>query len=140
MVAMIRPRVLIINDHPTHQMLASMMCQRHGVNPVVVDNPRDAVREFERNPNYAAVIIDLGLPEDPDARECLHDLICARRKRRVHVPMIALTAHAMDSDRIKCLQQGADDYLSKPYTSQQFGQLLRRWIGDEADNRTRRAS
>lgn len=137
---MFRPRVMIINDHPTHQMLASLMCQKHGVNPVVVASSEEAVREFERNPNYAAVIIDLGLPADPEAKKCLHDLICARRKRRVHVPMIALTAHAMDSDRIKCLQLGADDYLSKPYTSQQFGQLLRKWIGADADNRIRRAS
>lgn len=137
---MFRPRVLIINDHPTHQMLASLMCQRHGVIPVVVAEPENAVREFEKNPNYAAVIIDLGLPEDPEARKCLHDLIGARRKRRVNVPMIALTAHAMDADRITCLQLGADDYLSKPYSSQQFGELLRRWIGDESDRRIKRAS
>ena len=46
-----------------------------------------------------------------------------------HVPVIAMTAHAMDGDRDRCIAAGMDDYISKPMRSPALAEVLRRWIG-----------
>jgi len=50
---------------------------------------------------------------------------------RQHVPVIALTAHAIEGDREECLAAGMDDYLSKPFTYEQLREKLERWMGEE---------
>lgn len=124
---MVRPRVLIIEDNPTHQRLISLMCQKHGASPVVVARTDQALREIERSQTYSAVLVDLGVPRSLLGRKCLAELGMLRSNRNLNFGIVAVTAHAMDGDRAECMRQGADDYISKPFTSHQFGEMLKRW-------------
>lgn len=124
---MVGPRVLIIDDNPTHQRLASLLCQKFGAVPIAVERADDAIRELERAPSYAVVLLDLGVPRAIAGRRCLQELLAFREKRNFNLPIVALTAHAMEIDRMDCMRLGTDGYLSKPFTFQQFGDMLSMW-------------
>jgi hypothetical protein len=48
--------------------------------------------------------------------------------RGYHIPIIAITGRALDGDRGKCLNAGMDDYMSKPFTAEQFREMVTRWV------------
>jgi len=123
---MLLPRVLIIDDNQTHQRLATLLCAKNGINSAVASCVDEAINELEQHPIYTAVLIDLGIPKSPQALLCIRRLLALRRTRHLPFRIVAVTAHAMESDRRDCLLLGADNYLSKPYTTQQFAEMLKR--------------
>jgi PAS domain S-box-containing protein len=105
-------QILLAEDHPVNQKVAVRMLQHEGHSVVVAANGREAVELLERG-SFDLVLMDLQMPE-MDGFEAL----CAIRERETktgaHVPVIALTAHAMQGDRERCLRAGFDGYLAKP--------------------------
>jgi CheY-like chemotaxis protein len=102
-------RVLIAEDNPVNQRVASRMLHRLGYQADVVDNGRLAVEAVERH-GYDVVLMDLQMPE-------LDGLEATRRikARGGATPwIIALTAHAFEDARRQCLDAGMNDFLSKP--------------------------
>jgi two-component system, OmpR family, response regulator TctD len=122
-------RVLLVEDNPN---LAQSLCDALDAAGFTVDHMRDgeAADHVLRTQDYALVILDLGLPK-LNGIEVLRRL----RARRNPVPVLILTAHGSVEDRVRGLDLGADDYLSKPFELTELEAraraLIRRSLGHE---------
>lgn len=124
---MVLPRILIADEDATHRKLVTLLAQKAGYGADSVSRCEDAI-EAARSGRYSLVLVDLGVPRRTDGLRCIRDLRAIAQQQGRFVPVIALTAHAMPDDRQLCLSGGADDYLSKPFTSHQLNDLLGHWI------------
>jgi len=105
-------RVLLAEDHPVNQKVAVRMLQHQGHSVVVASDGRQALELLESS-SFDLVLMDLQMPE-MDGFEALRAIRQRETMTGAHVPVIALTAHAMQGDRERCLQAGFDGYLAKP--------------------------
>ena len=104
-----------------NQKLASRILEKRGHRVVLTSNGREALTALEETGfrGYDMVIMDVQMPE----MDGLEATIVLRRKERdtgTHVPVIAVTAHAMKGDRERCLAAGMDEYISKPIRAQEL--------------------
>jgi PAS domain S-box-containing protein len=106
-------RILLAEDNPVNQKLATRLLERLGVEITVAANGKE-VLEALRYSDFDAVLMDCQMPlmDGYEATRLLRDP--ASGVRNCSVPVIALTAHALATDRTKCLAAGMNDYLSKP--------------------------
>jgi PAS domain S-box-containing protein len=117
-------RVLVADDNPANQKVIRRLLEKLGYAAEVVTNGREALTAI-RDRRFDAVLMDCQMPE-VDGYEA------TRRLRQLeppgaHLPVIALTAHALAGDREKCGEAGMDDYLSKPVAIRDLGRALARW-------------
>ena len=105
--------VLLVEDHPVNRLLARSLLERGGFRVEEAEDGPAAIARF-RAARPDLVLMDIQLPgmSGFDALRALRAL----EKPGEHVPVIALTAHALSGDRERCLEAGMDGYLSKPYT------------------------
>ena len=131
-----RPRILVAEDNLVNQKLAVRMLERLGYQSDVVSNGDEALAASEKE-TYAAIVMDCQMPV-MDGYEATRR-IREREQRagsspgRAHIPIIALTANAMQGDRERCKAAGMDDYLSKPVKKDDLGMMLQRWIPSSAE-------
>jgi len=104
-------RILLVEDNPINQMVAQRMLLRLGCVVDLAANGEQAIEKW-RQGDYAAVLMDCQMP-GMDGYEASRR-IRSIQSGRPRVPIVALTANAMDGDRQKCLDAGMDDYISKP--------------------------
>jgi two-component system sensor histidine kinase/response regulator len=106
-------RVLLAEDNPVNQKLAVRLLQRLGAHVEVASNGLAALQAL-RDADFDAVLMDCQMPllDGYEATKQLRDP--SSGVRNCHIPVIALTAHALATDRAKCLAAGMDDYLTKP--------------------------
>jgi len=123
----VRLRVLVAEDNPVNQLVARRLLERIGHTVTVVENGRLAVETTARE-EFDAVLMDVQMPE-----MCGFEATGAIRERERgtggHLPIIGLTAHAMQGDRERCLEAGMDDYTSKPVDPQALRAALARLAG-----------
>ncbi len=121
------PRVLLVEDNPVNREVAVGMLEALGCRTVAADNGWRAI-EAMSDRVYDAVLMDCQMP----VMDGLSATAEIRRREssagQARVPIIALTANAMEGDRERCLAAGMDDFLSKPFTQQQLAALLQRWL------------
>ncbi len=113
--------ILLAEDNPVNQRVASLMLQRFGYRADVVANGREAVDAVARR-NYDLVLMDVQMPE-MDGLEASRE-ICVRVKAGTRPRIVAMTANASTSDRDQCLAAGMDDFLSKPVRQADLKQAL----------------
>jgi CheY-like chemotaxis protein len=108
-----RLRVLVAEDNPVNQKLAQHLLERRGHTPIVVTNGREAVTAASGD-RFDLILMDLQMPE-MDGFEATSLIRTHERETRIaRVPIIALTAHAMQGDRQRCLDAEMDGYVAKP--------------------------
>src|SRR6185437_5319441 len=106
--------ILLAEDNPVNRALARRLLEKHGHRVAVSENGRQAL-EYLEGPKGGvdAVLMDVQMPE-MDGLTAIRTIRTKEQSTGGHLPIIALTAHAMKGDREKCLGAGADDYLTKP--------------------------
>ena len=120
-------RILLAEDNITNQIVALSFLKKLGLDADVVGNGAEAVKALESIP-YDLVLMDVQMPgmDGIEATRQIRDMKSAIRNHRV--PIVAMTAHALQGDREWCLQAGMNDYLSKPLSPQVLAQVLERWL------------
>jgi PAS domain S-box-containing protein len=132
MRARTRAHILVVEDNPINQKVAGRMLEKLGHRIDVVSNGLEAVDAVGRIP-YAAVLMDCQMPE-------MDGFEASMRIRRLEsplsqIPIIAMTAGAMQGDREKCLAAGMNDYVSKPVTLEELAAVLDQWLVDGGSER-----
>ncbi|CAG0978503.1 two-component system, sensor histidine kinase and response regulator [Myxococcaceae bacterium] len=117
--------VLVVEDNLVNQRLAVRLLEKLGHRVEVATNGIDAVRLATTRP-YGAVLMDCQMPE-LDGLEATRRIRAAEAAGR-RIPIIAMTANALQGDRERCLEAGMDDYLTKPVRPDELGSLLARWL------------
>ena len=105
-------RVLVVEDNPVNQLLAVRLVEKQGHSVVAVSSGRRAVETLESG-HFDLVLMDVQMPE-MDGIEATNVIRQKEQQRGAHIPIIAMTAHAMQGDRERCLQAGMDAYVAKP--------------------------
>ncbi|WP_095188638.1 response regulator [Pseudomonas sp. Irchel 3E19] len=116
--------VLLVEDNPVNQTVIEAMLRSLGFTVNVATDGAQAVRSAEGN-DYEVILMDCRLPII-DGYEATRQI--RRLPGRGDVPIIALTANALQGDRETCLSAGMNDYLAKPFKRNDLQQILQRWV------------
>jgi signal transduction histidine kinase/CheY-like chemotaxis protein len=115
-------RVLLAEDNAVNQILAKRVLEKNGHIVYVAANGREVLNLLDREP-VDVVLMDLQMPE-MDGMQATAAIRASEKLRGGHMPIVALTAHAMTGARENCLANGMDDYLAKPYGSEDLNRVL----------------
>jgi CheY-like chemotaxis protein len=120
-----RGRILVAEDEYINKILIRTLLTQAGYNVTVVKNGREAVDAW-RGGVFDCILMDVQMPE-MDGYEAVARIREAEQDGE-HIPVIAMTAHAMSGDRRKCLAAGMDEYIAKPIDGNDVLQLLRQYL------------
>ncbi len=118
--------VLLVEDNPMNQQVAAAMLTRLGVEVVIAKNGEEALASVAAR-HYELVLMDCQMPV-MDGYEATAAIRNSESGSTQHLPIIALTANAMEGDRNRCLAAGMDDYMTKPFTIAQIELKLAQWL------------
>jgi PAS domain S-box-containing protein len=132
-VVQVALRVLVAEDNRINVMLANSLLTKMGHRVDTVANGREALEALSRAP-YDIVLMDVHMPE-MDGLEATRRIRLAEAagRRRGRLPIVALTASALEGDKQICIEAGMDDFLSKPLDPEQLRSVLARYsVGESA--------
>ncbi|MBI3670340.1 MAG: PAS domain S-box protein [Acidobacteria bacterium] len=126
-------RILLAEDNSVNRRLAVRLLEKRGHSVVVVNNGREALEALERAgfSEFEVVLMDVQMPE-MDGMEATAAIRTREKAHGAHVPIIAMTAHAMKGDREKCLEAGMDGYVSKPIRAVDLFAAIEEHVPDPA--------
>lgn len=105
--------ILLVEDHYPNILVATTLLEEFGFNYDVAQNGHEAIEKFNKQ-NFDAILMDIQMP-GMDGFETCSVIRQIEKQNGNSTPIIAMTAHAMESDRQQCLNSGMDDYISKPF-------------------------
>ena len=123
-------RILVVDDNEVNRRIASRQLEQKGFLVDTASNGVEAVQAVDRTP-YDIIFMDWVMPQ-MDGFEATRRIRERERATGVRVPIVAMTARAMEGDREKCLEPGMDDYVSKPVRIEDLDAILDRWLSPEA--------
>jgi signal transduction histidine kinase/DNA-binding NarL/FixJ family response regulator len=123
-------RILVVEDNPTNQLLAQTLLAKLGPHCVLACDGVEAIKKATAE-FFDLILMDIQMPNmnGYQATEAL-------RKKGVETPIVALTAHAMEGDRQKCLDAGCDDHMAKPINRTKLLEILDRYLNACPDTLT----
>ena len=123
--------VLLAEDNAVNQRLAMRLLEKHGHRVTLTTNGREALAALDQE-NFDVVLMDVQMPE-MDGFEATSAIRVREQRTGRHLPIIAMTAHAMRGDQERCLAAGMDGYIPKPIRVQELIALLERFSGVAAN-------
>jgi two-component system, sensor histidine kinase and response regulator len=123
-----RLRILLAEDNVVNQRLVVRLLEKYGHTILVASTGREVLAALAQQP-VDLVLMDVQMPE-MDGLEATAVIREQERQRGGHLPIIALTAHAMKGDQERCLATGMDDYISKPINAQTLSAAISRVLND----------
>jgi len=117
--------ILVVDDDVRNLFAMTTVFERFNMNVITADSGKEAINEVLANPKIEMVLMDIMMPE-MDGYEATR--IIRQQHKNPALPIIAVTAKAMKSDREKCLLAGASDYITKPVKTDQLLSLMRLWF------------
>jgi signal transduction histidine kinase/DNA-binding response OmpR family regulator/CHASE3 domain sensor protein len=118
-------KVLIVDDDMRNVFALSSILEDKGISVVVARNGRDGLEKLNQNKDVNLVLMDIMMPE-MDGYTAMREIRKLEKFKKL--PIIAITAKAMREDRDKCIDAGANDYLTKPVDIEKLVSLLRVWL------------
>lgn len=149
--------ILVAEDHPVNQMLLVALLRKQGHKVTAVDNGKVAVNEFSKAncvgdaPPYDLILMDCHMPEmdgyqaTRTIREIEHNHNNSPETTRLdnresqfrsgsRIPIIAITANAIETNQPMCIEAGMDDFVTKPITLRQVSAIVTKWLVVKKDN------
>jgi CheY-like chemotaxis protein len=118
-------RILLAEDNAINQKIACHVLEKQGHHVTVAADGRQALSALDQA-HFDVVLMDVQMPE-MDGFETTGAIRARERGTGVHLPIIAMTAHAMQGDRERCIAAGMDSYISKPLAIKELIELLERF-------------
>ncbi len=131
MLNMDKPSILVVEDHIIEQKLLYLLAKKYGYEVQIVSTSEEALLEIEKGRLFSLILMDWKLPGS-DGLTCTQKIRELERDKGYHTPIVAITGRAMAGDKGKCLGAGMDDYMSKPFTAEEFRDMVNRWIPDSS--------
>lgn len=124
--------VLVAEDNKVNQHVIRRMLEKLGYQVAVVENGHEALEAVSER-RYSLVLMDCQMPgmDGFEATAAIREMPAPH----CHVPIIAVTAHAIHGDRERCIQAGMDDYITKPIMLGDLGDVVGRWIDRSGEAR-----
>jgi PAS domain S-box-containing protein len=117
--------ILLAEDNLLNQRLATYMLNKAGYNVEIARNGKEAIEMFTQEPDkYDLIFMDINMPK-LDGLEATQII---RNRGYKDIPIVAMTADAMDEDRKRCLDSGMNDYISKPIKRAVVFQMIKKWV------------
>ena len=122
-------RVLVVEDNTINQMVALRHLSKLGLQATAASNGREALELIARG-SFDLILMDCQMPEmdgyEATQRIRRHEVESIRK-----LPVVAMTANAVISEKEKCVAAGMNDYLSKPFEPKALGEIVAKWISAE---------
>ncbi|MGZ8226387.1 MAG: ATP-binding protein [Methylococcaceae bacterium] len=123
--------ILVAEDYPANQILAKRFLEGFGCQVSLVNNGQEAIEALTQK-SYDLVFMDCQMPV-MDGYQATHEIrrIESATYPSRHIPIVALTAHALAGDKARCLAAGMDDWVTKPFTRQDINEVLQKWLPEQ---------
>jgi signal transduction histidine kinase/CheY-like chemotaxis protein len=117
-----RLNILLAEDNAVNQKIATRMLEKLGHTVAVAENGQEALDAIARQ-DFDAIFMDVQMPE-MDGLKATEKIREKERQTQLHIPIIAMTAHAMKGDRERCIEAGMDGYISKPINGRELEEAI----------------
>ena len=121
--------ILLVEDNLLNQKIVLFNLKKKKYNVTAVVDGKKAVEAYLSD-KFDLILMDIMLPE-MDGYEVTRFIRKKEKNINNHVPIIALTANALENDRDKCINAGMDDYLAKPFTEQELYSVMNKFLGKD---------
>lgn len=127
-VALPTRKLLVVEDNAVNQQVARGRLEKLGFEVHIAENGALALEMLEQS-SYDLIFMDCQMPVLDGYQATRRIREAEKRSEMARIPIVAMTAHALAGDRDQCIQAGMDDYVSKPFRTEELKSILSRWLG-----------
>jgi signal transduction histidine kinase/DNA-binding response OmpR family regulator len=125
-------KILVTEDNVINQKLISRILQEHGISVDIANNGLESFEKRRNNSNYDLIFMDIQMPV-MDGIEATHEILDFEEDEEVpHIPIVALTANALKGDRERFMNEGMDEYITKPIETSELLYILNKFLSHKA--------
>jgi len=125
--------ILLAEDNPTNQLVTSTLLTGLNVKVDIANNGKEAIDLLKANDKYDLILMDMQMPY-MDGYEAMTIIRKSFSEPKKNIPIVALTAHALQGEDLKCMNAGASDYLSKPFLPGELFEMIAHHINSNQLN------